>query len=131
MARFYGEVGYGVAEEVPPNSGIWKDIIEERKYSGDVIRNTRRLEPNDQANPDISVGNSISIVADQYATEHFFNIKYLRWEGALWTVTSVEVRRPRLILAIGVYTMAPRLDLQVLLETLLGTRNVYFNLLQA
>lgn len=99
MARFFGEVGYGESVETTP--GVWVDTITERSYFGEVIRNTRNLEQRDQLNSDISVGNSISIVADQYATEHFFNIKYLRWEGALWTVTSVEVRRPRLILDIG------------------------------
>lgn len=101
MARFFGEVGYGEAVETPDDSGVHVDVITERLYFGDVIRNTRKLEQGDQLNPDISVGNSISIVADQYATEHFFNIKYVKWEGVLWTVTSVEVRRPRLILDIG------------------------------
>lgn len=101
MARFSGEVGYGVTEEAPPSSGVWADVITERSYFGDVIRNTKRSEPGEKVNPDLSVGNSISIVADQYATEHFFDIKYLRWEGVLWTVTSVEVQRPRLILELG------------------------------
>jgi hypothetical protein len=101
MARFYGKVGYGRSVESPEGSGVWTDEITEKSYSGDVIRNTRRLEYGDKANPDLSIGNSISIVADEYATEHFHNIKYLEWEGALWTVTNVEVRRPRLILEIG------------------------------
>lgn len=101
MARFYGAIGYGESVESPADSGIYVDTITERTYSGTVIRNTRQLNSGDNLNSDISVGNSISIVADQYATEHFFNIKYLRWEGVLWTVTSVEVQRPRLILGIG------------------------------
>ena|SRR5688572_10615226 len=102
MARFFGEVGFGVSEQDPPDSGVWKDrIATARSYSGDVIRNSRELESGDKANADINVRNSISIVADQYATEHFFNIKYVVWDGAYWTVTSVEVRRPRLILEIG------------------------------
>jgi hypothetical protein len=101
MARFYGEVGYGEAVESPPNSGIWVDQITEFPYFGDVIRNTRVLEQKDNLNEDISVGNSISIVADEQAIDHFFKIKYVRWAGVLWTVTSVEVKNPRLILSLG------------------------------
>ena len=101
MARFHGNVGYGVSEQVPSGSGVWKDNIFEKDYYGDVIRNTRKLEPGDSLNDDISVGNSISIVADEYAFKHWHLIKYVQWEGELWTVPSVEVRRPRLILSIG------------------------------
>ena len=99
MARFHGEVGYGESIETKP--GVWEDQMTEQVYSGDVVRNTRKLESGEGLNDDITVGNSISIVADQYAIDHFFKIKYVRWMGALWTVTQVEVRRPRLILSLG------------------------------
>ena len=59
------------------------------------------FEKAEYLNNDISVGNSISIIADQHAIEHFFKIKYVRWAGVLWTVTSVEVQSPRLILSLG------------------------------
>jgi hypothetical protein len=81
MARFYGEVGYGISIEAPTDSGVWVDAITEYSYFGDVIRNTRKLESGESLNNDISVGNSISVVADQYAIEHFFDIKYVRWAG--------------------------------------------------
>lgn len=101
MARFYGEIGYGHSVETPALSGIWADVITEQAYFGDVIRNTRVLSDGDNLNNDISVGNSISIVADQFAIEHFSNIRYIRWAGTLWTVDNVEVRSPRLILSLG------------------------------
>lgn len=101
MTRFYGNVGYGVTEENPSGSGIWVDVITEMGYFGNVIRNTRKLDPGEGLNSDISVGNSISIVADEYAFEHWHEIKYVQWEGVLWTVPTVEVQRPRLILSIG------------------------------
>lgn len=101
MAKFHGEVGYGESIETPDNSGVWVDSIVEFPYFGDVIRNTRRLESGESLNNDISVGNSISIITDEYAVEHFFDIKYVRWSGVLWSVTSVEVRSPRLILSLG------------------------------
>jgi hypothetical protein len=101
MARFYGVIGYGETVESPPDSGVWVDQITEIPYFGDVIRNARNLEEGEKLNPDISVGNSIRIVADQYAIEHFFLIKYIQWAGTLWTVTSVEVKSPRLLLRLG------------------------------
>ena len=101
MARFFGEVGYGESVETPSGSGVWVDVITETSYFGDVIRDTRKLESGESLNDDITVGNSISIVADEFAIEHFFNIKYIRWAGVLWTVTNVEVRAPRLILSLG------------------------------
>jgi hypothetical protein len=101
MARYYGEVGYGDSVETPDNSGVWVDTITEVPYFGDIIRDTRKLESGENLNDDISVGNSISIVADDYANNHFYKIKYVRWQGILWTVTSVEVRSPRLILSLG------------------------------
>jgi hypothetical protein len=101
MARFYGAIGYGQSVEDPPDSGIWVDQITEYSYYGDVVRNLRRLEDGEGLNNDISVGNSISIVADQQAIQHFHSIRYIRWAGTLWTVTSVEVKSPRLILSLG------------------------------
>lgn len=100
MARFSGEVGYAV-ETKETSPGVWVDLIEERSYQGDVIRNTRQLSSGEKINEDITVNNSISIVADQYAIDHFFNIKYVRWAGVLWTVPTVEVQSPRLILSLG------------------------------
>ena len=101
MARFFGAVGYGESVETPADSGIWVDQINEFEYYGDVLRDTRKLESGEGLNDNILVVNSISIVADDYAIEHFFKIKYVRWTGTLWTVKSVEVRSPRLILYLG------------------------------
>jgi hypothetical protein len=99
MAKFYGLIGYGFSEETVP--GVWADAITEHMYVGDVIRNSRKLQENENLNNDISVGNSISIVADAYANEHFFAIRYLRWAGTNWIVSNVDVQSPRLILRLG------------------------------
>lgn len=108
MARFHGEVGYGISVEDPPDSGNWVNKITEYSYTGDVIRKQRNLESGDQVNDDITVANSISIVADEYAIEHFAHIKYVRWGGVCWTVPTVEVRHPRLILSIGKVYNGPK-----------------------
>jgi len=99
MARFHGKVGYGETVETSP--GVWEDVITERSYFGDVLRNTRRLQEGESINDNLSVNNSISIVADAYANDHFFAIRYVEWVGSLWKVSDVEVQRPRLILRLG------------------------------
>ena len=99
MAKFYGKIGYGESVETAP--GVYEDVITEFNYFGDVLRNTRQLQTGENLNSDISVNNSISIVADAYANEHFFAIRYIEWMGALWSVTDVEVKSPRLILRMG------------------------------
>jgi len=99
MTRFYGRIGYGGTVEAEP--GVWVDDIVEKLYYGDVVRNARNLREGENLNADLSVQNSISIVADAYANEHFFNIRYVEWAGVLWTISTVEVQSPRLILSLG------------------------------
>ena len=99
MAKFYGQVGYADTAETRP--GIWEETIVERNYAGDVLRNTRKLEAGESIIDNVVINNSLSIVADPYAYAHFFAIRYVRWMGALWKVTNVEVQSPRLLLTIG------------------------------
>lgn len=99
MAKFFGEIGYGESVQVSP--GVWDDVITERSYYGDVVRNTRKLSEDAKVNNDLSVGNSISIVADPYAYEHFFAMRYINWAGTSWIISDVEVQRPRLLLRLG------------------------------
>jgi hypothetical protein len=106
MARFSGRIGYGETVETAP--GVWTDEIVERSYFGDVVRNARNLQQGENLNPDLSVQNSISIVADAYANNHFFAIRYVEWAGTLWTVSSVEVQSPRLLLRLGEVYNGPR-----------------------
>lgn len=99
MTRFFGNIGYGETVETAP--GVWTDHIVVRPYYGDVVRTARRLDETSKLNYDISISNSISVVADAYANEHFFDIRYVEWSGYRWTVSNVEVERPRLILQLG------------------------------
>ena len=99
MAKFHGRVGFGVTDEVNP--GVFVDQIAEYRYYGDVVRNSRGLRQGESLNLDLTVGNSISIVADAYARAHFFAIRYVEWAGQLWTVSDVEVQAPRLLLQLG------------------------------
>lgn len=100
MAKFMGAVGYnhGAVEQKP---GVFVESIVEKQYYGDILRNSRQLRDGESVNNDLTVGNSISIVADAYANEHFHAIRFVDWAGALWEVTDVTVQAPRLLLRLG------------------------------
>lgn len=100
MPKFCGIVGYADVIETRPN--IWESIITERTYYGDVIRNTKRTENSGNLNDDINVNCQISIVADAYAYDHYFKIKYVIWQNSKWKVTTVDPsQRPRILLTLG------------------------------
>lgn len=99
MTRFFGNVGYG--NTVDDGHGVHTLVITERPYQGDVIKPSRRYLQDDKVNSNAQVGNAISIVADGYANNHIFAIRYVKWMGGLWEVTRVDLEPPRLVLALG------------------------------
>lgn len=101
MSKFYGPIGFVASEETFPGSGVWEDVAVERNYRGDVIRNIKRWDSSDKVNDNISFGNQFSIVADPYAMNNLFAIKYIKWLGSFWSINSVEVQQPRLLINIG------------------------------
>lgn len=99
MAKWFGKIGYGESVETAP--GVWDDVITEREYYGDVIKNNRRLQSSDKLNDDINVGNELSIIADPFANENFYSMRYAEFMGTRWKITNVDVQYPRLILSLG------------------------------
>lgn len=99
MAKFYGEVGYAETEETAPS--VWTESIVEFPYYGDVTKNTKRWVEGDSLNDNLQVSTIISIIADPYANQHFFAIRYVNWMGVRWKVTTVEPQPPRLLLTLG------------------------------
>ena len=99
MAKYYGEIGYGITNEIKP--GVWKMTIDERTYRGDIIQNTQRMQSSETLNDNLNISNKISIIADPYANENFQLMVYASFMGAKWKITNIEVLYPRLLLTIG------------------------------
>lgn len=97
--KYYGSIGY--AETIETSPGVWEEQIIERNYTGDILRNTRKVENSEYLNDNLNVANRISILSDPYAIGHFSTIRYVTWLGEKWKVSEVEVQFPRLILVIG------------------------------
>ena len=99
MAKYCGKIGFAETAETSP--GVWEETIVERKYFGDVLQNTKRNQTADKVNVDIMISNSISIISDPYADSNFGHIRYVEWMNQRWTVNSVKVAYPRLVLEVG------------------------------
>ena len=99
MAKWFGKIGYAITSETRP--GIWEEVIVERNYYGDMIRNSRRLQTASQVNDDININNELSIISDPYAMNSFHAMRYAEFMGTKWKITNVEVQYPRLILSLG------------------------------
>ena len=99
MAKYFGNIGYGVTEEIRP--GVSLPTISEREYYGDIVRNVRRYENSGKVNDDLNINMTLSIVADPFAFQNFHQLKYAEYMGAKWKAVSVEPQFPRLIITLG------------------------------
>lgn len=100
MMRWYGKVGYSETVETKP--GVYDDQVTVCEYYGDVKRNsTRWATSSDSTNDDLTVSTQISIVADSFALEKFYSIKWIEYLGVKWKVTNADPQPPRIILTLG------------------------------
>lgn len=99
MAKYICTIGFRRDQEV--HSGVWKEVISERRYVCEVLQNIKRYETGDKVNDDLTINNRFSILADAYARQNFFAMRYLVWMGTKWKVNTVEVAHPRLLLTVG------------------------------
>lgn len=101
MARFEGLVGFEHTVRTRP--GVSEEVITEKgPYYGDVKRASMTQQLGDSVNPDtLRTSNMIEIIADDYASENIFAIRYVEWAGTPWIVAEVTVQRPRLLMRLG------------------------------
>jgi hypothetical protein len=100
MAKFHGKVGFALSSETA--SGVWTDTVTEREYYGEVIRETKSwVQASNQVNDNLTLGNRISVVGDDFANLNIATMKYVKWGGVYWKISNVEIQRPRLILSLG------------------------------
>lgn len=99
MARFAGEIGFVTSVETRP--GVYMEQVVVRPYKGDITRKGLNVDTDSQVNADFRLSNILSVVADGFMYENFSHVRFVRWAGAVWAVTSAEFNRPRLILYFG------------------------------
>lgn len=99
MARYYGDIGFVFMQEGTP--GVHREVSMPRKYRGELLQNSRKLATTDQVNDDIVISNRVSIVADPYARENYYAIRYAEFMGTKWKVTNISIEFPRIVLTLG------------------------------
>lgn len=99
MAKFTGLVGYVTQEEKRP--GIWSPVENPVIMRGDIIRQSSTNQNDGKVNSDISLNHRVSLLGDAYAFGNYYNIKWIEIDGRKWEVSSIEIRRPRIIVTVG------------------------------
>lgn len=100
--RYSGVVGFlHQADETPPNSGIWKETVVQRRYRGTMRRRSISVTNNDSINPEINLDSLVSVVGDTYAFQNYVSIRYIFVDGIAYKVLSVTPKRPRLEITFG------------------------------
>ncbi len=99
MARFSGLVGFVSSQRTVP--GVSSVTVVESPYYGDVKRAQLNMTDDQTVNTEIRTSSSIEIVADKYASENMFAIRFVVWAGVAWEVVNVTPQHPRLLLQLG------------------------------
>lgn len=100
MARFSGVIGFGESV-LDTNTGVSEDVITERHYYGNIVQDILKVQEANEIHNGLRFQNLISIVADAYVREHITAMRYIKWQGVLWVISSFDVQHPRLILRLG------------------------------
>ena len=99
MAKFCGKIGY--VESIEESPGVFVNKPTEYEYYGDITNISKRWQTTENLNDDIRLEQNISIIADAYAWENYYKIRYVIIDNVAWRVTNITIARPRLNLYIG------------------------------
>lgn len=100
--KFTGKVGFLITTNDEVKPGIFKSVIVEKKYVGDVLRNNRQNQTTEYQNGDIKLNSKISILANMYFIQNYQSIQYIFWNGVKWKVNSVDISTyPKVYIELG------------------------------
>ena len=99
--KFYDIIAFGSSEPIEIYPGVFDFDLTERRYKGDIIRRTARIDVSSDINPDLSISNNISILPDKYMIENINRVLYVCLHNSKWRVSSYEIKDNRIILTLG------------------------------
>lgn len=97
--KWFGNIAF--SNQVETELHVFKERVVLRQFMGDVVRASKSNDANSDINVNISVSNQLSVVMDPFLQNNFHKILYVDFNGAKWTVSSVEIRDRRLLLSFG------------------------------
>lgn len=101
MPKWFGNVGYVITEEDPNRPGIFVETLHPHRYCLEDVSKGIRNQDGQSVNKNLTVTNQVTFIADPYAFEHYSAIRYVEYLGVKWEVSTVQVKRPRLIMTLG------------------------------
>lgn len=101
--KYSGVIGFKVDEVDQNGTGVYVPVIEEHKYTGDILRrNLKNQEESNKQNDNINVSNQISIVSNFYLRNNWPTIQYVTWNGVRFKVSNIDLSSmPRVIIDLG------------------------------
>ena len=94
-------VNMGQVED-PQHPGVFSDSMKEIPVTGLLLREGQYPNRSVEGTAtNVALQNRISIVMDSRIEKHIFNIRWATFEGVKFAVTSIEVKRPRIVLTLG------------------------------
>ena len=97
--KWFGKIAFSNLSETEP--GTWEDEPIERDYFGDISKMYKRSNDSSTINPDLTLSNQLSVVADPFLLDSFDKILYVTFMNSKWKVDSVELQYPRMTLSFG------------------------------
>lgn len=88
-------------EETRP--GIYEEKYVERYYKGDVIRSSRRWDPSEHLNDNLTISNDISIISDDFVNQNLGAMRYLILMNQKYEIVSatIDTDKHRITLSLG------------------------------
>lgn len=100
MAKYSGMVGFSLQEQTSP--GVWTPTITERHLRGDTLNDVASWRSSEnRVNDNINIQQRISLMADPFTYKHYSDLVYITLDGVKWKVSTIEVKRPRLLVSLG------------------------------
>lgn len=101
--KFAGTIGFWI-DDVEVEPSVYESKMEEKPYTGDLIKDTRRwADRGNRVNSTFELNNRIKIFADMYMNRNWQNIKYVKFKGndTPFTVSSIDLDYPSITITIG------------------------------
>lgn len=99
--KYYDNVTFVIQQEDQEAPGNWKEYEVTKPYMGDWKRVESKWVSGDKLIDDKRVNNQLEIISDPFAVMNFTHIRYVQWMGQLWSVNTVTLRPPRIVMEIG------------------------------
>ena len=100
MAKWAGVIGFSHTEELQPDENV--EVVIEKKFHGDLLKNTRRYETGENTtNDNFVIANSISVIVNDFMLTNLQYARYVMFQNIRWKIQSIDIEYPRVNFTLG------------------------------